>query len=209
MKIVLNIIGKAIEKYGKENFTWEIIDTANTIEELNEKESFYILKYKSYLTEFGYNLKIEGENHFLSNETKKKISEAQKGEKNHMFGKKGSLNQTSKRVINLNSREIYESISYCAEKEQISASHISAVCLGKRGSVNGKVFRYIDKFNNIIEPLHNTKIKNRKVINLDTGEIFNSATEAEYLLSGKKQGNISKVCNGLRKTYKGYRWSFI
>ena len=32
------LLKKAINKYGKENFTVEILDTANSLEELNEKE---------------------------------------------------------------------------------------------------------------------------------------------------------------------------
>jgi group I intron endonuclease len=48
---------KAIKSYGSHNFDWEIIDTAKTKEELNEKEIKYIQKYNSI--ENGYNM-VEG-----------------------------------------------------------------------------------------------------------------------------------------------------
>ena len=68
---------RAIKKYGKENFKWEVIDTATTIEELNEKESYYIEFYKSLTSQNGYNLKGGGDNSFLTEEVKQKISKAQ------------------------------------------------------------------------------------------------------------------------------------
>ena len=34
------LLKQAFKKYGRENFSCEMIDTAETVEELNEKESF-------------------------------------------------------------------------------------------------------------------------------------------------------------------------
>lgn len=50
---------KALRKYGVDGFTWEVIDTAITYEELLWKEMFYIKKYNSY--ENGYNSTSGGE----------------------------------------------------------------------------------------------------------------------------------------------------
>ena len=44
---------RAIRKYGKDNFSWEIIDTANTQEELTIKERYWIQYYNS--AKEGYN----------------------------------------------------------------------------------------------------------------------------------------------------------
>jgi uncharacterized protein (UPF0297 family) len=54
-----NLIKKAIKKYGKEKFIKEILYICNTIEELNEKERFYINEYNSINKEIGYNISIE------------------------------------------------------------------------------------------------------------------------------------------------------
>jgi group I intron endonuclease len=45
---------KALQSYGFENFDWSIIDTANTKEELDEKEKYYIVEYNSIKN--GYNM---------------------------------------------------------------------------------------------------------------------------------------------------------
>lgn len=67
----------AIRKYGKENFIIEPIDFAETRDELNEKEVYYISEYKSL--EDGYNMTIGGEggNTYIdkSDEEMKTISE--------------------------------------------------------------------------------------------------------------------------------------
>jgi group I intron endonuclease len=73
-------ITNAIIKYGKEKFTIEEIDRADNIDDLNKKEVFYIDYYKS-LSPNGYNLTTGGNNKRLSEETKRKISESNKGKK--------------------------------------------------------------------------------------------------------------------------------
>lgn len=55
------ILRRAIEKYGLDNFTNEIIDTADTDEELNEKEKYYIEYYKNSYGKDCYNLAKGGD----------------------------------------------------------------------------------------------------------------------------------------------------
>lgn len=55
------IIKLAIKKYGKENFSNTILYKANTLEELNLAESFYIGLYKEILGEKLYNLASGGD----------------------------------------------------------------------------------------------------------------------------------------------------
>lgn len=80
----------AIRKYGIDNFTWETIFKCSSIEELEEKEKYFILKFDSYKS--GYNMTTGGEgcderickettkeklrNVIITDERKKKISEA-------------------------------------------------------------------------------------------------------------------------------------
>lgn len=80
---------KAIARYGIENFKWEVIDTANNIDELNQKEGYWIEHYNSYRT--GYNdtkgdlnpmnyeeVKKRHDKTMRSAEVRKKISETMK-----------------------------------------------------------------------------------------------------------------------------------
>lgn len=70
----------AIRKYGINNFKLEVIDVADTVEELNEKEMYYIEKYNSLVSGNGYNIREGGNNTTLSDDIKNKMSEAHKKE---------------------------------------------------------------------------------------------------------------------------------
>lgn len=78
---------RALRKYGFENFKWEIIEEYKLneldelIEILNEREIFWIKKDKTYLYNFGYNMKIGGFNGNHTEETKSKISKSLMGVK--------------------------------------------------------------------------------------------------------------------------------
>lgn len=77
-------IHKSMAKYGEENFTLEIIDFADTYEELKEKEKFYIKKFNSTDRSIGYNLTEGGDGTFgrlHSEETKEKIRQKALGRK--------------------------------------------------------------------------------------------------------------------------------
>lgn len=79
-----NVFHKALRKYGEDNFTWEVIDSAESETELSEKEIYWISFYHSYIyvdNSNGYNMTIggEGANGFKhSDETKKKMGDLQK-----------------------------------------------------------------------------------------------------------------------------------
>ena len=58
---------KAIRKYGQENFKIELLENCNSIENMKEKEKFYIAKYNSYAFSpngWGYNFTIGGDGVF-------------------------------------------------------------------------------------------------------------------------------------------------
>lgn len=53
------VIGKAIRKYGEENFYIELLEEC-TIEELNEREKYWISYFNATNNKFGYNMSIGG-----------------------------------------------------------------------------------------------------------------------------------------------------
>jgi group I intron endonuclease len=74
----------AIDKYGKDNFKFEIVDRGETPEELSRKEGFWIDKLDTFKR--GYNRTVGGEINRMSDEAKKAISKKMKGRP--QYGKK-------------------------------------------------------------------------------------------------------------------------
>lgn len=82
------VISRSIFKHGKENFDFKILELCEE-SQLNELEIKYITQYKSNNRVFGYNVDNGGNcTGKMSEETKQKLSEANKGEKNAFYGKK-------------------------------------------------------------------------------------------------------------------------
>lgn len=78
----------SIKKYGVENFEIvEVYDVAFSKQELDIKECIYIDLFNSMNPKFGYNKRHGGAKGHHSEEAKKKMSEANKGENHPNYGK--------------------------------------------------------------------------------------------------------------------------
>ena len=149
------IIAKAVRKYGKDAFTYQILE-ANVFDEfLPDLEVMYIANYNTVVPH-GYNLTYGGEGGGIPSEEtrrklakasrgrklpprseayRRKLSEARKGEKNPFYGKKHSKNTR---------RKISEA-QKGAKNHQFGKSHsketrrkISETLKGERGPQFGK-----------------------------------------------------------------------
>lgn len=52
---------RAIRKYGLENFDFSVLEEVKTREEANEREQYWIQKYKTHVSQGGYNISLGGE----------------------------------------------------------------------------------------------------------------------------------------------------
>lgn len=230
---------KAFRKYGVENFEVEIIDNAKNIEELNQKEIYWIEFYDSYNN--GYNKCFGGgstSGWVPSSKTRALWSEMRKGVhtgvKNPNYGMKhsaetrlrmsvarsgkarGKNSPVARSVINLDTGEIFDTITSAAEKYDIDASNIIECCKrtdrGKHGirkKAAGFRWMYHDEFTthgDIIGKVKNEHYK--QIINLDTNEVFEKITDAsnKYKIDPSA---ITKVCKGKLKTAGGFKWSYF
>lgn len=98
------LIRQAIIKYGRDKFRVELICSCSTLNELNEKEIYYIQHYNATDHTIGYNIEPGGKGCLMTEstkeklrlahlgktatiETKQKMSESRRGKNNSFYGK--------------------------------------------------------------------------------------------------------------------------
>jgi group I intron endonuclease len=191
----------AINKYGPENFKWEIITKCYSCEELNRKEKLFIKKYNTFKN--GYNLteggkgsagfehtaetkrKISSANKgkIRSEEFKKKVSEAMRGKKHPMYGRYGENNP---RFGKKHSEETKKKMSVWHKGKKLSEEHK--------------------------KKLSNTKCKNYKII-APNGEEFIVHGLRNFCRNYSEEklhhANLIKVAQGRSKHCKGYRCEYL
>lgn len=161
----------AIRKHGSKVFKVEQLDTANTLEELQQKEIFYIEKYNSTNRNIGYNLTKGGEGNLglkMSEETKEKIRQKHLGVKwsedrklehckilkskniNYNIAKENcriynlkACKKVGKFDINNKLVKIYSTISEASKYENVSRSTIQQRIKKKNKLFNGFIYRVI------------------------------------------------------------------
>lgn len=113
-----------------------------------------------------------------------RISDAVKGENNHMYGKTGEAHHGSKKIINMNTFEIYTSMKDASEKTEYSFKYISENLLKDNNYTPFVLYSdYLEKGEEYCKSISNIEKKNKKqgikkVRNIDTGEIFDSMKKA-------------------------------
>ena len=193
---------RALAKYGLDNFSYEIIDRGDTLEELNEKESYWIAKYDC-LWPNGYNLTVGGEGvvgYKHTDEQKRKMSDAKKGkitgEKNPFYGKKHTIKSIKK-------MSEYQSNRWTDEARKERSNKYKGKFDGENNTFYGKKHTQSSK-----DKMSKAKGKMKvKVRNIDTGEVFESLTLASKTYK-VQVAHIKRVCIGKGKTCGGYRWEF-
>lgn len=193
-------IYNAIQKYGKENFIVEQIDHAHSREELDNKEMFWIEFYNSMNREKGYNLVSGGnKNHTVSDETRKRMSEANKGDKNFFYGK-GFL------ILGQNNH------FYGKHHSEDAKRKISEALRGNKNHNFGRPMS--DKTKRKISESRKGKLigsdnpKSSKVLCIETGEVFDCGLYA----CDKYNISAASLCNCLKrrsKTAGKLHWVYV
>lgn len=205
------LLSRAIKKYGKENFSKEIIENCYTKEQLNEREKFWIKYYKAVTSDDFYNLASGGDGGNIiglkTDEEKRKIY----GDRDMSNMVKGEQSPFSKlkndQVVEI-SYLIMDGFSnqYIAEKFNVSSRTISDIKLKK----TWKSITLDFDFDNINYRPYQAK-SNKPVIQYDKDgnyiKEWLSARQIDEVL-GISYKQISQCCNGDRKTSHGYVWRF-
>ena len=158
---------KAFEKYGKENFSVEVIEWCYSQEELNEREVYWLKEYNAIESKEFYNLTL-GNGQFirgtkLSEETKRKISASNKGQKRTEL--------TRKRISNaLKGREFSEEtlIKMKKSKQNISEETREKISNSRKGLKYSKIAR--KNISNGHKGLKHSELTKKKIAESKIGE---------------------------------------
>ncbi len=162
----------AILKYGWENIAHNIIESGLSKEDACKMERFFVALYNTCNREFGYNKSAGGEapgtgvHRTLSEETRRKIREAQKGKKiapeairkrvearkgyKHSEETKEKMSEAAKVPIlqidpNGNLIGRFDSILTAATKTNVAKQNICKCCKGIRKTAGGYMWRYYEE----------------------------------------------------------------
>lgn len=103
---------RAIELYGWENFTHEIIKVVGTLEEAKQEEIRLIALYRSNESNFGYNISAGGDGYNFN------LTEEEKKKRRYISHKKYMENPENRQKINNWMREYYKQDSYKQKKNE-------------------------------------------------------------------------------------------
>lgn len=162
----------------------------------------------------------------VSEETREKLRKANGGENHWNYGRKysdemrfklskahlGQKPVTRKKVICLETKEVFDSERDATLAKGYKKDAIGAVCRGNKHTVDGNHWMFLDDYKNSSEEdikqrfAHNYRSK--KVICVETGEIYNSGQAASRSV-GASSNAVTMCCRGLTPTIKGYHWRFF
>lgn len=210
-------IGRAIKKYGKNSFIFEVIDTAEDRVGLDHKEIFW-MNYYNTLTPNGYNLVSGGtKGRIYSDKSRLKMSNSRK--KNPSSPRKGTINSAETRlkisigntgkpsprrkVVTRNDGKTYQSISEAAKESFCSTANIIRQIREPYRTVKGFQFKegvhlawYVPK-----------QLKDTLVVRND-GVVFSSVHEAANHI-GASVSSIQGVLSGKRSSCFGFTFRRI
>lgn len=187
---------RAIEKYGWDNFDHIIIAENLSLQEANELEIELIAKYKTQDDRYGYNLDSGGHNTKHSEETKRKIGEA-----NHIAlqGKKWSEEhrELMSKMFSGENNPFYGKRHTEETKLKISQNR-----KGKRAGTDHPFYGKHHSQEALEKMSKNRRGKaGRKVRCVNTNEIFNCIMDAARWCGLKNGASIGEVCRkGKQKT---------
>lgn len=215
------LVRRAIDKYGWENVTREIIASGQTKEEAGNFERLLIEKFDLTNREIGYNLTeggemISGPRH--TEETRKKMSEKKKG----LYAGGNSYQATP--VVCIETGEIFPAISLAAKAIGRKGCGISMCIAGIHETCGGFHWRKATKYEcpRRQKPKPKTSLAGRKrpdisgaysgmgkaVYCIDLDWIFPTLAEAAKQC-GATPASIRNNCIGKQRHGGGFHWKYV
>lgn len=185
-------------KYGEDLFEFSIVEVCN-VADLNDKEKYYIMLFHTYDGRFGYNLTFGGDGEIPTQDTRQKMSishigllgteeskrkqsEKLSGKNNPMYGRYGERSPVYGRKQSQYEIQKMINTRWTEDKRKEQSINVQ----GKNNPMYG---RYGSK-----------NPASRRVMCIETGEIFETISLAAKWCGLKSQQMIGQVCLGKRKT---------
>lgn len=180
-------IKNAIEKYGWDGFNHFVIISNLTHEEALDLEKHFIKTFHSQEKGKGYNMDAGGKEGYLAAEARRKQREA----------------GCYKSVICLETGKVYETATEAAKEMELIPASVMKACNSKRYILFNYHFmhysEYLESSKEKIKEIRNKQPKcfhkdERKVIALETLEVFKNVEEAQKKYSSTVPGCILSCC---------------
>lgn len=211
----------AIKKYGWSNIKSEILASNLSKEDACEMEILLIKHFRSNNKNFGYNISIGGESGRLgvvvSEESKEKMRKAKIGKKLSEEHKRKISESGKGRVFSLETREKIRVANTGRKHTEEEKIKMSEKATGRKQSEATKDKRrkmMVGENNHFYGKKHTETAKSKvseknskKVVCLETGEVFKSAVFASHCL-GLNSSAVSGSINGKSKSAGGFHWKY-
>lgn len=188
----------SLKKYSPTNHTFEILIECSE-DKLNELEKYYIKLYGTFNSENGLNLKEVGEGGMFTEETKRKISLANKGVKLTLeHRKKLSEAKKGKPTWNKGLKSSKESVLKMINSKKGKPNlKLRGVKFSEERCKKLSLARINSPFQN-----------NRKIICTTNNKVYESIKSASIDLN-IYHSNILRVCKGRQDNAKGFKFNYL
>ena len=212
----------AIKKYGWENISSEIIARNLTQKDACEMEISLIKEYNSANRNYGYNISTGGESGRLgvkaSKESIEKMRAAKVGKKLTEEHKKKISESEKGKIVSKETREKLRIANTGKKHTEEAKRKLSKIATGRKVSEETKKKKSMmnsGKGNPFYGRKHTEDAKrkvseknSKKVVCLETGEVFKSAVFASHCL-GLNSSAVSGSINGKSKSAGGFHWKYL
>ena len=200
-------IHQAFRKYGIENFSFEIIEELTDVNELDNRERFWI-KELDCLTPNGYNILVGGQAYRAAPHVCEKCGKP--------ISNNAKLCRECYNTENRKHLPTSEELKKCLLDNNgnfsavgriynVSSTNVAKWCKGYKMPYHSSDYKTVSQ--------KQEKVKKQVAqIDMQTGEIiniFNNTNEAARSLGKNKGSHICEVCNGKLKQCYGFFWKYI
>lgn len=196
----------AIRKYGVDNFTIELLEICDTLEQLKEREKFWIIELQSKVDKNGYNLTDGGDGTFgkkLSEETKDKIRQKALGRvvseevKDNLRKRSPFRKEVKMFDLQGNYIQTFESCTSAAKFVNGKANHIADVARGKANKAYNYKWSYTGEITKQeeVKPIVTQVVKTKRVTSEETKLKLSISNKENWTEEKRKQSSLNNPKN--------------